>query len=279
MMQLYNETSFQLAELTTKIYSTSFYSASNLLTIPTKKHIFNLYAFVRLADEIVDTMHDYDKQYLLQKFEADYYEAVHTNISTNPILHAFQLTVNSYGIPDDLIQAFLSSMKSDLAKKEYLSKNEIDSYIYGSADVVGIMCLKIFCNNNTTLFESLKPFAIKLGSAFQKVNFLRDLKDDMDSLERIYFPELTNNKFDEKLKDSLVYAIENDFLFAFEGIKQLPKNSKLAVLTAYYYYWALLQKIKQTKANKIRSERIRINGLGKSLLLLKSIFYYYCKLV
>jgi len=278
-MKLYNSTSYKISELVTKEYSTSFFSASSLLDDSIKKHIFNIYGFVRFADEIVDTFHDFDKKCLLEKFENDYYEAINIGISLNPVLHAFHLTVNEFNIPDEYVQEFLNSMKLDLDKKQYKSKLEIEKYIYGSADVVGLMCLKVFCNGNNHLFEQLKPMAIKLGSAFQKVNFLRDLKNDIENLNRNYFPELGNNNFNENTKSIIIKDIENDFKIAFQGIKLLPDNSKLAVFTAYNYYIELLKKIKKTPAQKIFSQRIRISNSRKILLVLKSGIMYKLKLV
>jgi len=278
-MQFYNLTTYKISELITKQYSTSFFSATSLLDNSIKKHIFNIYGFVRFADEIVDTFHDFDKKYLLEKFEKDYYEAINIGISLNPVLHAFQLTVKQFDIPDEYIREFLDSMKLDLEKKLYNTKSEIEKYIYGSADVVGLMCLKVFCNSNNNLFEQLKLMAIKLGSAFQKVNFLRDLKNDIENLDRNYFSELGNNKFNENTKNIIIKDIENDFNIAFQGIKLLPSNSKLAVLVAYNYYLELLKKIKNTPAQKIISQRIRVSNSKKFLLVLKSVFVYKFKII
>jgi len=270
-MKKYNETSYKISELITKEYSTSFYSASVLFDKEIRKDIFNIYGFVRFADEIVDTFHNYDKAKLLKKFGLDYLEAYQSRISLNPILHSFQKTVRKYNIPQDYIAAFLKSMKDDLNKTNYSNKQEINDYIYGSADVVGLMCLKVFCNGNEVLFNELKFSAVKLGSAFQKVNFLRDLKDDMQNLGRYYFPEIQNNSFDENVKKIIVQDIESDFKIALTGIRKLPKNSKLAVYTAFVYYSGLLQKIKNTDAKKIINQRIRISNFTKFWLILNAI--------
>ncbi len=269
-MQLYHQAAFDTAQIITKKYSTSFFSASNLLGQETKEAIFSIYAFVRLADEIVDTFHIYDKNKLLEKFEYDYYEAFNNNISLNPVLHAFQKTVKKYNIADDYIQAFLRSMKYDLNKTAYQNNTERDDYIYGSADVVGLMCLKVFCNGDESVFNKLKEPAIKLGSAFQKVNFLRDIKNDIENLNRTYFPEIVNGNLDESAKEKIITDIENNFDIAKEGIKKLPGKARLAVMVAYYYYRSLLQKIKKTPAEKILTTRIRISNVKKMLLVLKA---------
>lgn len=232
---LFNETSYKISELVTKQYSTSFYSASKLFHSQIRYHIFNIYGFVRFADEIVDTFENCDKKTLLQNFEKDFYKALEAGISLNPILNSFVYTVKTFNIPLDYVQAFLNSMKLDLEKQNYNSKLELDNYIYGSADVVGLMCLKVFCNNNNTLFEQLKIPAIKLGSAFQKVNFLRDLKNDTQNLHRKYFPQLIDMEFDEKIKNEIISDIENDFEIAYTGIVKLPKTCHKAVFTAYNY--------------------------------------------
>jgi len=241
--------------------------------------IYSIYGFVRFADEIVDTFHNFDKKYLLEKFESDYYDAVKQGISLNPILQSFQQTVKKYSISDEHIQAFLTSMKYDLVKNEYNDKAAADNYIYGSADVVGLMCLKVFCDGDDKLYHELEFSARKLGSAFQKVNFLRDLKNDIEILDRRYFPELQQKRFDEKNKLVVIKDIENDFSSAFIGIKKLPKRSKLAVLIAYYYYLSLLKKIKNTQADRILESRISVSNFKKMLLLLKAMFVYKLRLI
>jgi len=276
---LYDTTTFSVSEVITKKYSTSFYLASKLFNKSIKKDIFSIYGFVRFADEIVDTFHGFDKKYLINKFEEDYYDSIKHGISLNPVLHSFQLTVKKYNISDAYVQAFLSSMKFDLEKKEYVTRDEINEYIYGSADVVGLMCLKVFCEGNEDLFNELKPSAIKLGSAFQKVNFLRDLKNDIENLDRKYFPEITRHNFTEVTKTEIINDIKNDFQIAFSGIKKLPHNSRLAVFMAYSNYFALLKKISITPAHKIVSKRLRISNFQKILLLFRSILFYKLKLV
>ena len=278
-MNLYNKTSFQISRLVTQSYSTSFSIATSLFEKEMRDAIYSIYGFVRFADEIVDTFQEYDKKYLLEKFENDYYDAVKKGISLNPVLQSFQETVKKYSIPDENIQAFLTSMKFDLVKNHYNDKTEIDKYIYGSADAVGLMCLKVFCNGDDKLYKELEKPAMKLGSAFQKVNFLRDLRNDTRVLGRTYFPEIQDERFDEENKLIVIKDIENDFNSAFAGIKKLPKKSRLAVLIAYYYYRSLLKKIKKVPATKIIESRIRISNVKKMFLILKSIFMIKFRLI
>lgn len=268
--KLYRSYCFNASREITKIYSTSFYSATGLFPPHIKQAIYNIYGFVRMADEIVDSFHENNKEQLLLAFEQDYYRAYQEGISSNPILHSFQLTVKQYDIPDEYIQAFLTSMKSDLKKKEYKTEEEIKAYIYGSADVVGLMCLKIFCDGDASLFESLKQPAMSLGSAFQKVNFLRDLREDYALLGRLYFPNLSVSELNEETKNLIVQDIEKDFLNAYEGIKKLPKETRQAVLTAYNYYLDLLRTIKKTPSAKLLSKRVRVPDFKKLLILLSS---------
>jgi phytoene synthase len=279
MMQLYDHTTFKTSQLITRSYSTSFSLATSWFDKNTRDAIYSIYGFVRFADEIVDTFHGFDKEYLLAKFEADYYDAIKQGISLNPILHSFQKTVKKYNIPDEHIQSFLTSMKHDLEKKDYENKSEIDNYIYGSADVVGLMCLKVFCNGNDALYKELEFPAMKLGSAFQKVNFLRDLKNDIENLDRRYFPQIDENTFNNDNKIALINDIEKDFEIAYSGIKRLPGRSKLSVLIAYYYYKNLLRKIKNTQANEILESRIHISNTRKIALLIGSILIYKLRLV
>jgi len=279
MIKLYHKSAFKISRLITKNYSTSFSFATSLFEKEMRDAIYSIYGFVRFADEIVDTFHGYDKNYLLEKFEKDYYDAFNYGISLNPILHSFQITVKKYHISDEHIKAFLTSMKFDLEKKQYATKIEADQYIYGSADVVGLMCLKVFCNGNKEQYQSLVNPAMKLGSAFQKVNFLRDLKADIEDLDRRYFPEIVGTKLNEQNKTAIIKDIENDFGQAFIGIKQLPGRSKLSVLLAYYYYLILLKKIKHTPAYKILETRVRVSNTKKLLLLLKAMFVYKFKLI
>lgn len=263
----YRSCSFEMSRALTKRYSTSFYSASNLFPEDIRPAIHSIYGFVRIADEIVDSFHEHRQAELLDLFERSYCLAYEYGISPNPILHSFQLTVKQYGIPDEYIQAFLSSMRADLKKKEY----QTAEYIYGSADVVGLMCLKVFCKGDDRLFAELKGPAMRLGSAFQKVNFLRDLKEDCFVLGRTYFPNLSAETFDESMKGELVREIENDFDEAYRGIEKLPKGARLAVHTAYKYYRELLAKIKRTSADKLLHTRIRVPDYQKAMLLLSAV--------
>ena len=276
MSELYNKVSFNISKLVTQTYSTSFSLAISHLNPEMRQAIYSIYGFVRLADEIVDTFHQYDKESLLKKFESDYYEAYNHNISLNPVLHAFQQTVKKYRIPDDLVHAFLKSMKYDLTEKDFSDDARINDYIYGSAEVVGLMCLKVFTNADENMYNELHFPAKKLGSAFQKVNFLRDIKNDMEYLSRNYFPVKTITEFDEPTKHDIIQDIHNDFHLSFEGIKKLPHEAKLPVLTAYYYYQGLLTKIADTPAHEIINKRIRINNFKKLLLFIKA--KVYCKL-
>ncbi|MBN2485560.1 MAG: phytoene/squalene synthase family protein [Bacteroidales bacterium] len=278
-MELFATTSFEISRLITQNYSTSFSMATRMFGREVREAIYSIYGFVRLADEIVDSFHGFDKKNLLQKFESDYYEACRENISTNPVLYAFQLTVKKYGISDLYVQAFLQSMKFDLEKSSYGSKSEMNEYIYGSADVVGLMCLRVFCNGNEKLFKELEIPAMKLGSAFQKVNFLRDLKNDIESLGRNYFPEIGDNMLNENIKQKIITEIESDFSIARQGITKLPGRSKFAVLIAYYYYKRLLEKIKLTPAGTILETRVRVSNIRKLALLLKATFVYKLRLV
>ena len=268
---LFDQVSFKVSKLVTRSYSTSFSIAVSFLNDDMQQAIYSIYGFVRCADEIVDTFQEHNKEALLDKFEEDYYEAQKSGISINMVLHSFQLTVKRYRIPEELIKSFLSSMRSDLFKTKYSTKNEIDNYIYGSADVVGLMCLVVFTNGNPALYESLKQPAMRLGSAFQKVNFLRDLKSDSEFLNRQYFPEMVNGVFDDKIKDAIIEDIESDFRIARKGIAALPGNSRIAVLIAFYYYRQLVRKIKQTPADLLMATRIRISGALKVALLVKAL--------
>jgi len=270
-VNLYDYVAFKTSKLVTKTYSTSFSIAVSFLAGHVQEAIYSIYGFVRFADEIVDSFNQFDKEKLLEKFELDYYEAYKSGISLNPILHSFQMIVKQYSIPDELIQAFLKSMKADLYKTKYNSQSEISEYIYGSADVVGLMCLKVFTGCDDVLYKKLKLPAKKLGSAFQKVNFLRDLKSDLEFLDRQYFPEMGDGSFDDHVKAEIIKDIEIDFAVARKGILNLPEDAKLAVLIAFYYYKRLL--------NKIISTRIRISGTRKIMLLVKALVVYKFKMI
>lgn len=273
-MNLFSELSFHVSKTVTKTYSNSFFQSANLLEPDIKNAIFGIYGFVRYADEIVDSFLNFDQAKLLLRFETDVYDAIHDRISMNPVLDAFQQTVHKHNLPTEYINAFLKSMKMDLEKKKYLTKEETEQYIYGSADVVGLMCLKVFCQNNDQLFEELKYPAMKLGSAFQKVNFVRDLKADTQILHRNYFYYLGNSRFDDPIKKILENEIQQDFNDALCGIRKLPGRSKLAVLTAFYYYNELLKLIRKSNAETILNQRLHVSRLKKYLLSLKALINY-----
>nr|HPH24707.1 squalene/phytoene synthase family protein [Chitinophagaceae bacterium] len=234
-----------------------------------RQPIFNIYGFVRFADEIVDTFHNHNKAVLLEEFKRETYLAIERKISLNPILHSFQLTVNQYNISHDLIEAFLYSMELDLSERKY-DKSGYEQYIYGSAEVVGLMCLYIFCDGNTTLYEQLKPSARSLGAAFQKVNFLRDLKADFEGLERVYFPGCDFRNFTETDKQNIEFDIQKDFNEAYVGILQLPMKSKFGVYVAYKYYLSLFNKIKKLEPENIMEQRVRIPDYGKFFIVAKA---------
>lgn len=279
MKQLFDDVSFKCSKLVTKSYSTSFSLAVNMLSPNIREAIYSIYGFVRFADEIVDSFHDFDKERLINEFEVEYYKAMEYGISLNPILNSFQKTVKQYNITDDLIQSFLKSMKLDLVKSDYHTKEEYDAYIYGSADVVGLMCLKVFVGGNVQKYEQLKEEAMRLGSAFQKVNFLRDLKDDNLVLNRDYFPGVNLNSFDENSKKMIIDEIEEDFRIAYQGIVKLPMEAKFGVYTAFVYYKKLLKKLENTPYHKIGTARIRVSNYTKFGLLAKSFVSYKLKLV
>jgi phytoene/squalene synthetase len=245
-----------------------------------RKDIYNIYGFVRFADEIVDTFHEYDKEKLMNNFEKNYYLAVEQGISLNPILNSFQQTVNKYNIPEEMVNAFLKSMKADLYKTEYSTKEEYNEYIYGSADVVGLMCLKVFVNGDDVMFDNLKDAAMRLGSAFQKVNFLRDLKDDYEVLNRSYFPNIDLGKLDQQSKQLIIEEIEEDFDYAYNhGILKLPVEAKFGVYMAYRYYRRLLKKLKAVPSEKIMDTRIRISDPMKINLLARSYVKYKLNII
>lgn len=279
MKKTFDEVSFKCSEEVTKKYSTSFSLAVYMLAPSIRSAIYNIYGFVRLADEIVDSFHGFDKGELLAHFESEYYRAYEQDISLNPILNSFQQTVKKYNITDDLIQDFLKSMKLDLIKQNYQTQSEYEEYIYGSADVVGLMCLKVFVKGDTERYENLKSEAMRLGSAFQKVNFLRDLKDDQQVLNRNYFPGIKVDTFDETSKKLIIDEIHDDFRVALHGIKKLPLEAKFGVYTAYVYYKSLLRKLENTPSHKIGSQRIRVSNYAKAGLLAKSFVSYKLKLV
>ncbi len=272
MISLFNEISQEFSKQVTIKYSTSFSLATKTLDSSIRNHIYNIYGFVRFADEIVDTFHDFPKKKLLENFEKNLLMALDNKISLNPILNSFQITIHKFNIDYSLIEAFLKSMRWDLNKKKYKSQKEYKEYIYGSADAVGLMCLKVFVNGDQLKYDELIPNAMALGSAFQKVNFLRDLKNDFENLNRSYFPNIDFNNFTEESKKRIINEIKNDFNLALKGIKKLPNTSRLGVYTAYKYYLKLLYKLEKTPSLKIKTTRIRIPNYQKINLLLYSYF-------
>jgi phytoene/squalene synthetase len=269
MKQIFDNLSQEISRVTTQRYSTSFSLGIRFLNADLHKPIYSIYGFVRFADEIVDTFHGFDKAKLLADFKAQTYESIQDGISLNPILNSFQWAVNKYQIPLDLIETFLKSMEMDLDKNMY-DKYGYEEYILGSAEVVGLMCLKVFVDGDSQEYERLKPLAMKLGSAFQKINFLRDLKADYHDLGRTYFPGIDLNEFNSGVKQEIEADIETDFRLGYEGIKQLPKKARFGVYVAYIYYYKLFNKIKGTPAHTILNERIRIPNNKKLRILLSS---------
>ena len=280
MKELFDQVSFQTSKIVAKKYSTSFSLAVSMLSPQIRPAIYSIYGFVRLADEISDTFHAYNQKQLIADFTQAYDQALVHGMSLNPILNAFQATVKQYEIADELIRAFLKSMSWDLSKKVYRTREEYNEYIYGSADVVGLMCLKVFVHGDQAQYLTLKEPAMRLGSAFQKVNFLRDLKYDAESLHRSYFPNLDLQSFDEETKTNIIEEIEADFDYAYKhGVLKLPREAKLGVYIAYVYYRRLLEKLKKTSASKLKETRIRISNAMKINLLAKSYMKYTLHLI
>ncbi|MCX2720130.1 phytoene/squalene synthase family protein [Lentiprolixibacter aurantiacus] len=279
MKAIFDRVSYECSKVVTESYSTSFALATRMLAPSIRKDIYNIYGFVRFADEIVDTFHDYDKVNLFKEFEKDLERALDNRISLNPILNAFQQTYHEYAIPKHLVDSFMNSMRMDLTKKDYSTHEEYKEYIYGSADVVGLMCLRVFVKGNDKQYEDLKESAMALGSAFQKVNFLRDLKADYEDLSRSYFPNTNLLELDEESKARIVQEIKEDFAMGFEGIVQLPHEAKFGVYTAYKYYFKLLQKLQKTPSLQIKNTRIRVPNYQKFGLLAKSYVNYKLNLV
>jgi len=270
MIGIFHTVSHECSRITTQRYSTSFSSAIKLLHRDIQGPIYDIYGFVRFADEIVDTFHDFDKETLLANFKKDAYDAIEQGISLNPILQSFQITVNRYNIDLALVEAFFRSMEFDLNKANYDALGYAE-YIYGSAEVVGLMCLYVFCDGNQIEYEKLKPAAQSLGAAFQKVNFLRDVKADYQQLNRFYFPGVDFNSFTHEMKESIVADIENDFHLAYQGILKLPLTARFGVYLAYKYYLSLLKKIKAVKPQRIMEERIRIPNYQKAWVAAKVV--------
>lgn len=269
MISLFHTISELCSKTTTERYSTSFSSAIRLLHVDLRQPIHNIYGFVRLADEIVDTFHEFNKEDLLREFKKDTYAAIERGISLNPILHSFQRTVNQYKIDHGLIEAFFNSMEMDLSKRTY-DNFGYEEYIYGSAEVVGLMCLFVFCEGNKELYHELKAPARRLGAAFQKVNFLRDVKADFEGLDRMYFPDCDFRNFTEADKARIEKDIQDDFNAAYQGIIRLPLKSRFGVYVAYKYYLSLFNKIKKLEPQRILEERIRIPNYGKAFIVAKA---------
>jgi phytoene/squalene synthetase len=269
MKEIFDQLSRDMSKMTTKRYSTSFSIGIRFLHNDLRDPIYSVYGFVRFADEIVDSFDGHNKSYLLDKFTTDNYEAIENKISLNPILNSFQEVVNKYQIPHELIDTFLRSMEMDLEKKAY-NKDGYDEYILGSAEVVGLMCLKIFLEGDHNEYEKLKKYAMKLGSAFQKINFLRDLNEDYNELGRTYFPGINLNDFNNTVKKNIENDIEVDFELGYKGILMLPKKARFGVYMAYKYYFKLFKKIKRTNAEVILEERVRIPNRNKARILVTS---------
>lgn len=279
MKQLYDEISNQTASIITKKYSTSFSMAVKLLDSSIRQDVYNIYGFVRVADEIVDSFDGYPQEDVLNRFEEELWVSLKIGISANPVIHAFLNTIRKYDISIALVKAFMKSMRADISKKIYKNKEEIDEYIYGSADVVGLMCLKIFVKGDQSRYRQLEASAIKLGSAFQKVNFLRDLRQDFEELDRTYFPNIDPRNFKDSDKEMIIEEIENDFKIAKEGVLKLPKESRLGVYLAYKYYSHLLKKIVHTPAKVLKEKRIRVSTPKKISILLQSYLRHKLNLV
>jgi phytoene synthase len=271
MKQLFDDLSVAASKLTTRRYSTSFSIGIYCLNKNLHQSIYSIYGFVRFADEIVDSFHAYDKATLLAEFKLETFKAIERKVSINPILNSFQQVVNQFNIERKLIDCFLESMEMDLNKQEY-SRSSYNQYVLGSAEVVGLMCLRVFADGNEISYEHLKPFAMKLGAAFQKVNFLRDMQEDYKYLGRMYFPNLNLDNFSECNKRDIESEIEEDFKAALIGIKQLPSSSRFGVYVAYVYYRSLFNKIKSVPSSLIMRERIRISNYQKISLLAGSYF-------
>jgi phytoene/squalene synthetase len=269
MVDLFYQVSEDCSRITTQRYSTSFSSAIRLLHKDLRQPVYNIYGFVRFADEIVDTFHAHNKAELLEQFAKETYDAIDRGISMNPILNSFQKTVREYKIDLQLVDAFLRSMKMDLVKQQY-GQNEYEEYIYGSAEVVGLMCLHVFCNGNKKLYEQLKAPAKSLGAAFQKVNFLRDIKADYNGLSRIYFPGCDFKNFTVRQKKEIEEDIQNDFHQAIEGILRLPMKARFGVYVAYKYYLSLFKRIKRAQPSAILESRIRIPDYKKLMIVLRA---------
>lgn len=269
MLEIFHQVSRACSRITTEAYSTSFSSAIRLLHPQLQTPIYNVYGFVRFADEIVDTFHNYDKASLLEHFKRETYEALNRGLSLNPILHSFQMTVNEYSIDTKLIDAFFYSMEMDLCQYAY-EEEKYYEYIYGSAEVVGLMCLYVFCEGNKKLYDQLRPSAQSLGAAFQKVNFLRDVKEDFHILNRVYFPGVDFRNFTSRMKTQIESDIAGDFRNAYEGILQLPLKARFGVYVAYKYYLSLFNRIRKVQPSRIMEKRIRVPTYSKAMILMRA---------
>lgn len=279
MKALFDIVSRQCTKTVTDAYSTSFSLAAKMLANSIRQDIYNIYGFVRFADEIVDSFHEYDQEILFNRFEADLEFALQDKISLNPILNGFQETYHRYNFDKELVESFMKSMRLDLHKSDYLTEADYKMYIYGSADVVGLMCLKVFVKGDIQKYDHLKESAMRLGSAFQKVNFLRDLKADHEVLKRSYFPNTNFNQLDEASKKHIIADIESDFAAGLKGIRQLPIEAKFGVFMAYRYYYQLLEKLKNTPAPDIKLARIRVPNYKKLAILTRSYVKYQLNLM
>jgi 15-cis-phytoene synthase len=276
--EFYDKVCIRCSRLTTRAYSTSFSLGIRCLEKEMRDPIYSIYGFVRFADEIVDTFHDYDKRTLLDKFKEETYLAIKDKISLNPILNSFQKTVHDYGIEQELYDQFLKSMEMDLQLTSY-DEQGISEYILGSAEVVGLMSLRVFCKNDKAMYERLKPSAMKLGSAFQKINFLRDLNADFIKMGRTYFPGVDLTRFDDSTKNNIENNIALDFKDGYEGIKQLPRSARFGVYVAYLYYLALFNKIKKTPSSSVLTQRIRVRNRRKLSILAYSFVKHQLNLI
>ena len=279
MKTIFDNLSYSCSKATTQAYSTSFSAAVKLLAPSIRQHIYNIYGFVRFADEIVDSFMEFPQEQLLISFENELQSAIQNRISLNPILNSFQHTVHQFNIDLKLIEAFMKSMRQDLFKSNYSTYQEYKEYIYGSADVVGLMCLKVFVNGDLQKYEELKHPAMALGSGFQKVNFLRDLKNDYELLHRSYFPNVDFKNLDNRTKTAIIKEIENDFQIAYKGILKLPVEARFGVYMAYKYYNRLLKKLKKTPSVESTSRRIRVPNHEKYGLLAQSYIHYRLNLL
>ena len=270
MFELFEKTSAQCSKHITETYSTSFSLGIKTLNKKLREPVYGIYGMVRLADEIVDTFHDYDKKALLAKFRRDTFEAIESGISLNPVLQSFQKTVNQYQIPVHLIEAFFKSMEMDLYQSAY-GEQGYNEYIYGSAEAVGLMCLKVFVQGDTAAYERLQPAACSLGAAFQKVNFLRDMKSDFDERGRVYFPGIDFANFREEAKQQIEREVADDFQKAYIGITQLPIGARAGVLLAYKYYLHLFSRIRKTPVSRIKETRVRVPDFQKILILMETL--------